>query len=46
MIGSIIIFIAVGVGFCYWVAYAYEDKKFYNRVQRRQELIRRYTSED
>ena len=46
MIGSILVFILVGLGFCYWVGSVYEDKKFYNRVQRRQDLIRRYTSED
>jgi hypothetical protein len=44
--GTMLVFIVVGIGFCYWVAGAYEDKKFYNRVQRRQDLIRRYTSED
>lgn len=46
MIGSVLVCIIAGLIFCYWIAYAYEDKKFYNRVQRRQELIRRYTSED
>ena len=46
MIGTIFVLIMLGIGFCYWIANSYEDKKFYNRVQRRRELIRRYTSED
>jgi len=46
MIGTILISIIIGIGFIYWIASSYEDRKFYNRIQRRQELIRRYTSED
>jgi hypothetical protein len=46
MIGTMLMLICCGMGFAYWIATAYEDRKFYNRIQRRQELIKRYTSED
>ena len=46
MIGFVLLLILLGVAFIYWIASVYEDKRFYNRVQRRQELIKRYTSED
>tara|TARA_R100000406_G_scaffold92535_2_gene81597 strand:+ start:1010 stop:1150 length:141 start_codon:yes stop_codon:yes gene_type:complete len=46
MIGTILILIILGMGFIYWIATAYEDRQFYNRIQRRQELIRRYTMDD
>ena len=46
MIMSILIGILTFVLIVRWIASSYEDRKFYNRIQRRQELIRRYTSED
>ncbi len=38
-----ILFVILGM---YIIALMYEDRKFYNRVKRRNELIKRYTSED
>jgi len=38
--------LAILLLFIRWIASSYEDRQFYNRVQRRQELIKRYTSED
>lgn len=46
MITTILLTLLGGVGLCYLIATLYVDKQFYNRVQRRQDLIRRYTSED
>jgi len=46
LIVSTMALLAILLLFIRWIASSYEDRQFYNRVQRRQELIKRYTSED